>query len=250
MTEQEYLQNILEREKIPDYLLNMIRSDREEIESLLRLYFWAKIENFYYSWSIARGTAIKSKYDTDLCVYFWNTSFSTLKEMYTQTKQVLWRKYVTKEQRVSIWLTTKNIDVVPWRKIDSSWTINLYDSQNDTWKQTNIVLHKNYISEKWDKDLIKLIKLWKFQHEIDVKSFALEILTINALKDKQITGLGNKLRHVWKYIRDVDIFSLQIIDPANRNNNIMDSVDYLSKQKLQNKAKEALIEPYWSGIIK
>lgn len=249
MTEQEYLEKILNKQKIPDYIIDGIRNYREEIEKYLRLNYWIKIENFYYSWSIARWTAIYDKYDIDLCVYFGNNSFNTLEEMFKDIKNVLWKKYLIKEQRVSIWISTMNIDVVPWRKINDSWTINLWDSKDKTWKQTNIVLHKKYISENWDKQIIKLLKVWKLRQNIDIKSFALEILSIQSLKSFSWTWLWNKMRHIWNYIKNKDIYSMQIIDPANSNNNIMDSIDDIDKQKLQNKATEALNKQYWEEIL-
>lgn len=249
MTEQQYLENLLAREKIPDYVLEQIRATRAEIESYLRSYFWSKIENFYYSWSIARWTAVFKRYDTDLCVYFWNSSFDTLQEMYSSMKYALNKKYVVKEQRVSIGLPTMNIDVVPWRKINNDGVINLWDNQSKTWTQTNIVKHKNIISQDWDKDIIRLLKLWKIEHDIDIKSFALELLSISALKNCTSTWLWDRLRHVWRYISDKDIYSIQIIDPSNSSNNIMNSVEDLVKEKLKNQALLALTRPYWWEII-
>lgn len=249
MTEQQYLENILEKQKVSEFQMSLIRQKRDEIESYLRLEFWNKVENFYYSWSIARWTAISEKFDVDLCVYFSYDSFETLQNMYDSVKNILNKKYVIKEQRVSIWLPSMNIDVVPWRKINSEWVINLWDNKNKTRKQTNIVLHKKYISDNWDKDVIKLLKLWKIRHNIDIKSFALEILSIRALASFSGTWLWNKLRHIWNHINNTDIYSMQIIDPANANNNIMDSVDDFSKSYLKERAKTALNTQYWENII-
>jgi hypothetical protein len=77
----------------------------------------------------------------------------------------------------------------------------------------------------------------------------LEILSIRVLENKNVIGLANKLRAIWGHIRDTDISSMNLIDPANQNNNLMDSIDEFEKFKFQTKAKEALLAKYWNDII-
>jgi hypothetical protein len=249
MTENEYLSRLLDNQKLSEYNLQWVRSVREQTENFLRNIYGSHISNFYYSGSIWKWTAINEDFDIDLCVYFREDSFNTLSDMFNSVYNALGSGHVVRKQRVSIGLVSMNVDVVPWRKLNEDGDINLYDSKAGTFRKTNIPLHKSYISEYGDREVIKLLKLWKIRQKIDMKSFAMEILSIRALNWSSPSGLANKLRTVWKYIENTNLDSLILTDPANSNNNLMDSIDNEQKRLLKNKSSEALKLPYWENII-
>lgn len=252
MTEQQYLEAILIKYKISDYTMQTVKASAEEIAWYIRTLWWIYIKGIYYSWSMSRWTAVSINFDTDICIEFENNAFQDLSTMYKRTYDKLRNKYINvKQQRVSVWIPQKNIDVVPSRLIKDSNNVNLRDSKAQTWKQTNIHIHAEYIKKYWDINIIKLLKVWKNLHNVDIKSFWLEILSINALKDYSWTELlWPKLRYVRNYIKDNDLYSMRLIDPANANNDIMDSIEYAEKWKLKQLAKSSLNEKFWKNIIR
>jgi len=252
MTEQQYLGAILEKYKISDFVMQNVKRNAEEIANYLRGLWWHYIKWVYYSWSMARQTAVSINFDTDICVEFENNAFTELNTMYNWTYDKLRNKYLNvKQQRVSIWIPEKNIDVVPTRLIKWSNNVNLRDTKNSTRKQTNIHIHIDYIKKFWDLDVIKLLKIWKNIHNIDIKSFWLEILTIRALNSYDgVNLLWPKLRHIWTYIKNNDIVSMRLVDPSNQNNDIMESIEYGEKIKLKNMAIKSLSEQFWKDIIR
>jgi hypothetical protein len=251
MTEQQYLEAVLQKYQISDFAMTNAQKNAEEVAWYIKSLWWDYIQGIYYSWSMARWTAVSINFDTDICIEFKNTAFNDLATMYKRTYEKLRNKYLNvKQQRVSVWIPEKNIDVVPTRLVQWSNNVNLRDTKSNTWKQTNIHVHSDYIKTSWDIKIIKLLKIWKILHQVDIKSFWLEILTVRALNSYTwVNELWPKLRCVWNFIKDSDLNSLRLIDPSNQNNDIMDSIEYNEKVKLKKLAIASLSEQYWKNII-
>jgi hypothetical protein len=171
--------------------------------------------------------------------------------MYNDIYRVLSEKYQTNRQKVSIGLLygNDNIDVVPARKIDNySTDANLFIYTTNGQIKTNIPKHKEYVSQAKCRPTIKLMKIWKFRHSIHFKSFALEILSIRALKNFDSNILGDQVLHILKYIRD-NILNIKLVDPANSNNIVSDLIDMNDKINIKNNAVSSISQRYWEDII-
>src|SRR5262249_37898312 len=83
------------------------------------------------------------------------------------------------------------------------------------------------------------LKLWKTRRAIDVKTFALELLTTGILEDKASLTLPNQLKRVWMKFRD-NMDSLSIADPANSNNDLSEMLSDRGRRELQSHARETL----------
>lgn len=251
MTQQQYLEQILAKYNLGNSEVEPIKKKRAIIEEYLRSNYGAKIATFYYSGSYAKGTAINLKYDLDLCIYFQNNAFSSLADMYNDVYKILSKKYPVKKQKVSIGITYGNdsIDIVPARKIDNNTNdANLFISTTDGQIKTNIPKHKDYISEAKCRPTIKLMKIWKVQHSIHFKSFALELLTIRALESCASNDLGDQVLHVLKFII-ANVENVKLVDPANTNNIVSDLVDFSDKINMKNNAAASLTKTNWGDII-
>jgi len=161
------------------------------------------------------------------------------------------------KQRVSIGLIFQidgdqiDMDIVPGREInkDEYTTTNdlkLYVRAKDglpaTSTKTNIKKHIDFISGKnAERDIIRLLKIWKRSNNRDYKSFLIELLTIKAFDEKSDipTGLWEKLKFVLEYITD-NIETLQLRDPANSNNIVSDTMDAFQKQSLSSDTRNIL----------
>lgn len=251
MTAQQYLEQILAKYNLKDEDVEPLKKKRAVIEDYVRKKYGSKVATFYYSGSYAKGTAINLKYDLDLCIYFWNSAFPSLSEMYNDVYKILSEKYPVNKQKVSIGLTYDgdNIDIVPARKIDDKTDdANLYISTNGSQIKTNIPKHKDYISQAKCRPTIKLMKIWKFRHSLHFKSFALELLTIKALESCKGEGLDDQVLHVLRFIRD-NVENVKLVDPANSNNIVSDLVDQSDKVSMKNNANASLSEKTWERTI-
>jgi hypothetical protein len=261
LTAQQYLEGILSKYNLKDKDIKMIKDHRSIVEHSLKQAYTNKIDTFYYSGSYGKGTAVNLKYDLDLCIYFKNDAFSTLHEMYLDVykclnymsedfEYILGEGYVVTKQNVSIGLRGYlDADIVPARIInEKSKDANLYVSENGEHIKTNIPLHIEYVNKSKCRPIIKLMKVWKYQHKIHYKSFALELLTIRALKDYNNPDYGKQVWHVLEYIRD-HVESIKLVDPANSNNIVSNLIIQSDKINMKNQAKSSLQKQYWKDII-
>lgn len=202
----EYLESLLEEEKIDDEDKEEIKKKRDEVETAIREGFGDKVKTVKYSSSIANHTAINSSKDLDLAIHFNKESFDTLKEIYDAVFDFLDDNYNVRKQKVSIGLTDFDVDVVPGRRIgeedDRNNDVFLYRSDDDSRIKTNIEKHKSHITESGCLNVIKLMKIWKNKWNVKFKSFAMELLVIQALEDSTTTGLKDRTKEVLEYIVD------------------------------------------------
>jgi len=241
MTSREYLLDwIRRREKLPPEEVEEIRAKRLEVEDLVRNHFESKVASFVYSGSIAKGTAIKSSADLDLAVYFHHDEFETLREMYNAVESLLSAHYKVRPQRVSIGLPDLHVDVVPGRKISNEGNlVNLYRTDTGTSIQTSIQIHKEFVSQSSARDEIRLTKIWRTRWALNFKSFAIELLVIKALEGQQATSLPERMGEVLTFISQ-NVESIRLIDPANSNNDVAETVNQQDKVLMRQTAELSL----------
>lgn len=249
---------------------------KNEVKKALEEKYGTNVYSPFNSGSYAKNTAINTKFDFDLVSPFKRNAFGsngTLKEMYEDVYDFLYEKYKNdaevRKQKVSIGLVfyadndgdVINIDVVPGRELnqgqyDDDKNLNLYvyykfgniEAGSERIK-TNIHAQIDNIKDRADKEkdsirkIIRLLKVWKKNKgNYPTKSFFLELITIKAFDNNEISGnLWDKLKSVLEYIRDNvtnDGFSLK--DPGNSSNDLADTLTSYEKQQLSNDMKNML----------
>ncbi len=248
MTNHEYLKSLLDSEKI-DHTVEETKTTRKEIKDFLVTHYTNTNKNpdYVYSGSIAKNTAIKSKYDIDIGLLFENNDFDSLEDMFKDVLKILNNNYGTantREQNVSIrvQLNGHDIDIVPCKKIDNDKNdVYLYINRDENNRiKSNIHNHVETIKNMGELEIVKLLKIWKIQKKIKFKSFSLELLTKKAFENTSISGLDKKFEYMMEYIRDY-IDNIKLIDPSNSNNNVSDSITQSQKDSIKKYAKRALI---------
>lgn len=243
MTVTEYLESLLDDEKVSEEDKGEIRNKRDEVEKAIREEFGNKVKTIKYSGSIAKHTAINSSKDLDLAVHFKKDSFDTLQKMYDSVFDFLNDLYYVRKQKVSIGLIDYDVDVVPGRRIDeeddSNNDVFLYQSDDGGRIKTNIEKHKDHITESGCREAIKLMKIWRNKWNVKFKSFALELLVIQALADSAATGLKDRTKEILEYIVE-NIEEINLIDPANSNNNVADIIEDYRKTFMKTTASTCL----------
>lgn len=264
----KHLQCVLDSHKmskVQDLMDKYIKKRDEVKEALDKKYADEKATSPINSGSYAKHTAINKKFDIDTCIPFKRGSFDTLEAMADDLYDYFNDDYEDDElmkpprkQRVSVGLTFEidgdiiEMDVVPGREIimdeyaktnDLNLHVRAKDGNPATETKTNIKKHVDHISGKnSERDIIRLLKVWKHSNNKDIKSFLVELLTIKAFDDNASsipTGLWEKLEMTMEFIRD-NIETIQLKDPANSNNIVSDTIDANKKKSISDDMKNML----------
>jgi hypothetical protein len=198
------------------------------------------------SGSVKKGTAI-ARSDIDVVVKF-NKNAGTIEDIRNLTEDYLTNKYCDKRltkvrnQNHSIGLffklygEIKRIDVVPMREIENgkgdSFLYSSFDARiikTNSTKQNKVL---NFTAK--EKRIIMLLKSWKIENQIDMPSVFIEHIVKRAFNERHVPRrLDNALLIVIEYLAN-KITKIRIVDPANTNNIISDSLSGNEKETIQN----------------
>lgn len=249
MTISQFFEKLLESQSLLEEQLKTLSGHREEVEGYLREKFGQE-PTIRYAGSKAKGTMITESYDLDIVCYFPHDKDTTIKEIYDSVQKILSSKYVIEPKSSAVRIkgidknieTDYHIDVVPGKFIDGDdGDVFLHVVYGEKERiQTNIDTHIAYVKDSGCQDVIKLMKLWKERNGIPFKTFVLEIVVVETLK-----GSNNKdnfpesLRKIFTFLRD-EIESVRLLDPANSNNIVSESISGGDKDAVASKAAEVL----------
>lgn len=278
MDKSLHLDSVIKTHQITkeEQLLTKHKERNGEVKEALEKKYQSNIYSPFNSGSYAKNTAMNTKFDFDMVCPFKRNAFGsngTLKEMYEDVFNFLYEEYkdvaTVRKQKVSIGIEffadadgdIVKIDVVPGRELNQDQykedeNLNLYvyykygnfDEGSERIK-TNVQAQIKNIKDRAtaEKDsirkIIRLLKVWKnTKYNYPTKSFFLELITIKAFDNKEITGnLWSKLEAVMEYIRDEvtkDNFTLK--DPGNSANDLIDTLTTSERNTLSIDMKNML----------
>lgn len=278
MDKSLHLDSVIKTHQITkeEQLLTKHKERNVEVKEALEKKYESNIYSPFNSGSYAKNTAMNTKFDFDMVCPFKRNAFGsngTLKEMYEDVFNFLYEEYkdvaTVRKQKVSIGIEffsdadgdIVKIDVVPGRELNQDQykedeNLNLYvyykygnfDEGSERIK-TNVQAQIKNIKDRAtaEKDsirkIIRLLKVWKnTKYNYPTKSFFLELITIKAFDNKEITGnLWSKLEVVMEYIRDEvtkDNFTLK--DPGNSSNDLIDTLTTSDRNTLSTDMKNML----------
>lgn len=251
MNDQEYLRKVLEEQELEDGSpeIRELEEIRNEIERLLRRDFGPG-PALHEGGSKAKGMMNREAYDLDLPFYFPRDDDSggrTIEEIYDNVEDVLQQEYRTTRKGVAIRLldcaegADQHTDVIPGRYVyGSGGDAFLFPSSTDKARlQSNLGTHVDQVRGSGVIDAIRLQKLWRTRRGLGVKTFPLELLAIDLLKDRKTNSLPEQMTYVWSAFRD-DMDNLSIEDPANSNNDLSEMLNYRVRSDLQAAARATL----------
>jgi tRNA nucleotidyltransferase (CCA-adding enzyme) len=215
MKVREYLEAVLRDQTLASNSeeLTKLQDERQKVEALLRSEFEDSPPEIRYGGSMAKKTMIKAAYDLDLTCYFSHDESGageTLKEIYDNVKAALESAYFTEPKtsairlRASVDRTDFHIDVVPGRFVeDREGDVFIYQSATEKDRlKTNLDVHIKHIRDSGVTDTVRLIKLWRERNRLLVKTFVLELLVVDLLRNKRTISLEDQLKHVWIEFRN------------------------------------------------
>ena len=230
----KYLNDVLESQTLTDdgEEMKALRKRRDEVEKLLRESFKDTNPVIRYAGSFSKKTMIKESYDLDIACYFPRNdddAGSALKDIYRNVRDALKKKYTVDPKNSALRLkgldadvhgTDFHIDVVPGRFTDDDQKdVYLHRENDDKLRlKTNPQIHEDHVRDSGVRDAIRLVKYWRERNGIEIKTFVLEIIVIETLKDKKDRKLQTQLQHIWTEFRD-NSASLSAKDPANPEGN-------------------------------
>lgn len=195
--------------------------------------------------SLKKGTAIHSS-DVDIQVKF-NRDTESIKNIRSEVESYLNKEFYdrnlieVRSQNHSVGLiydikgTKKRIDIVPMREVENGkGDAYIYSTKNNSIKKTNAKkqLGKLKLTEK-QKQIIRLLKGWKIDNNLKFPSIFIEHVVNRAFKENYIPRTIDKaLLFVIEYISN-NITHIKIIDPANTNNIISETLSYSDKVYLR-----------------
>lgn len=203
------------------------------------------------SGSIAKGTAITGSSDVDLLVSLKSTTTTSLKDIYESLyNHLLQAGYSPKRQNVSLGITLNGwkVDVVPAKKQGQlTFDHSLWSHKLSTWRQTNTHKHVQLVSNSGRVAEIKLTKIWRKLHNLELPSFLLEMSVINALKGHNALSPSANFPKILAYLRDT-LPTARIIDPSRSTNIVSDDLTPQEKNHLAIAANNAL-NARWEQVV-
>ena len=258
----KHLDCVLKSHKISNEedLLTKHRDKRKGVREFLLGQYGSKMYSPFDSGSYAKNTAVNTKFDFDLIAPFKRDTHSTLKDMFEEVYDLLYKEYkgeaTVRKQKVSIGIEfftdedgdSVKIDVVPGRELNQDQytedsKLNLHVSQNygilsegSERLRTNVKAQIENIRGSADKvdirKVTRLIKVWKINNYKNIKSFLIELITIKAFDKKSISGnTWEVLKECLEFMRD-EIETINLPDPGNSGNNVSDTLTDSEKSSL------------------
>lgn len=198
-----------------------------------------------FNGSIQRGTSIASS-DIDINLRFTKEA-GTVSKIRSIVEEYLTNEFSdsslvdvrSQEHSIGLFFSIQReqcrIDVVPMREIENGkGDTFIFSTKRETIKKTNAIRQNKVLrfTEK-QKHIIKLLKGWKIENNVHIPSVFLEHLVVRAYEDVYVPrGLKNALFTIIEYIGN-EIPTIRIVDPANTNNIISESLTYQNKEQIQ-----------------
>ena len=262
-TVDEYLNSLLDKrsnnnfytqneEQAYSYMYNLINKWKQSFNTMNP---WYNISiEMQKSGSKAKGDAIKGKSDIDIFVSITDRNNNYTVKQYYEDLYLFLKPYfynnTIRKQNVSIGVTYAgcNIDITPGKLVNHQnyvYGSNYYDHyiysrKNDHNTLTNIQKHIDMVKNSGLSKEMMILKIWKNCHNLELPSIAIEIITCEVLKNNHRSySLYNNVKKVLESLRDT-ITTRRIIDPANSNNNIADTMTAQEKEQIRRTAIQSL----------
>lgn len=270
MNNAEYLREVLETHRMSkiEGIVVKHRERRDEISQAIREKYGTQSYDPFQSGSFAKHTATNIKFDMDIVVPFKKSAFDTLQEMFDSVYDFLVEVYsgtgaTIRKQKVSIGVSFPleqgedkpvEVDVVPGRELSigdypKSRDLNLcfnedhWGFKKGSYQKTNIQKQVEYIKGKdREREVIRLLKICKKQHNKDYKSFVIELAVIRALDGYNGSmDLWQRLRFVLEYLsKHITESSFHLYDPGNSGNDVIGTMDPYKRNLLMSDMENML----------
>ena len=251
MDNEEFLRTVLNDLEPPQSQVDSLLRLRDRVRSCIFEHIGGK-KSMFMAGSFKKDTMIRQHYDLDMFL-IWTHGFMPLKDLFYEVEHALnykWKRI--KKKRVGWRIPYENefhVDVIPTIQdsFESDYSL-LYNCYKKKKLKTSMHIHTEEIEKYNRRDVIKLLKLWKYRQNVPIKTFILEVLTHLACYNVTRRSLSVQLEKVFEYISN-NIVDNYFYDPANKDNIISDDLTLYEKHEIRDKAYKALKRKYWGQIF-
>ncbi len=245
MGDKEFLRTVLNGLEPPQSQVDSLVRLRDNVRSCIFDNVGGK-KSMFMAGSFKKKTMIKRHYDLDM-FNIWDPGFvplNNIKDLFYMVKDALNTKWSRIwKKRVGWRIPYENefhVDVIPSIEDENDPKFSyLYNCYENTTLRTSMQVHMEHIERYNRRDLIKLLKLWKYRQDVPLKTFLLEIMIHLACYDLTSESLSDQLKTVLEYITK-NIVNKQFYDPANQDNIISTDLTVQERYEIRNKANKAL----------
>jgi hypothetical protein len=225
---RQYLREILLREAVENSIHAPARRVLADLAPVLSCWAGNHLVKLHPSGSFAKGTANRSSTDIDIFISLHEDTPGTLREIYFSLDRALRDAgYIPRRQNVSLHVRIGafSVDLVPAKRQNQfNLDHSLYLRRRDTWIKTNVAEQIEWVHSTGRCHEMRLMKLWRDQHNLDWPSFYVELVTARALEGPMLPdNLSTNLRRALAFTRD-RIEHARFTDPGNPANIVSDSL--------------------------
>ena len=216
------------------------------LQRLLRSWAAPHLESITLSGSHAKATALRDS-DVDLFLSLSPSTPGPLAAIHTSLAAHL-RDYSPQTRNVSVRIAFEGatIDLVPGRRREGSTNHTLWQIRHNTWLQTDIAAQIRHVRSSGLLNEILALKIWCRRHSLRFPSFALELAVIHALTPA--VSLSQSFLSLLRFLA-TDFPTTRLLDPANSNNLVSDSLTNDQKHRISAAAILSLNAPSWPEIL-
>jgi len=250
MNDEEFLREVL----------NDLEPKQSQVESLLRLRDSIRScindkiggkPSMFMAGSFKKNTMIKQHYDLDMFL-IWSSDFIPLEDLFYKIEQALHSRWKRIEKKRVGWrIPYENefhVDVIPSiQDVNNSDYSYLYNCYKKKKIRTSMTKHIDEIEKYNRRDVIKLLKLWKYRRNVPIKTFLLEVMIHLACYNLTRNALSVQLEKALKYISNN--INREFYDPANRENIITEYLIPQEREKIRKEALKAINREYWGKLF-
>jgi hypothetical protein len=248
----DYLRAILQREAVDTGVDAALRQLEGEVQALCESWAGRYLLEVYPSGAFEKGTANQSGTSIDFVVSLAPQTPFLTKQIYESLFQHFERNGFEPERRavsIGIRLDGANIDILPGKRESLGNDVHeIYSTRRMTQIKTNLNHHVLDVIESGRREEIRILKLWRDQHELDFPSFYLELSTIAGLRRRPLGELADNVWAALGYFEQLFV-GRAILDPANANNVVSGEMAMGEKMTIASAATATRGTRSWTGIV-
>lgn len=248
----DYLRAILQREAVETGVSAPLRQLESEVQALCESWAGRYLLEVYPSGAFEKGTANRSGISIDFVVSLAPQTPFLTKQIYESLFQHLERNGFEPERRsvsIGIRVDGASIDILPGKRESLGNDVHeIYSTRRMTQIKTNLNHHVLDVIESGRREEIRVLKLWRDQHDLDFPSFYLELSTIAALRRRPLGELADNVWATLGYFEQLFV-GRAILDPANANNVVSGEMAMGEKMAIASAATATRGTRSWTGIV-
>jgi hypothetical protein len=225
---------------------------KPELESKVAAWAGSYLRGFTISGSNAKGTTVSGLTDVDYFISLSATTPGTLKDNFLSLHAYAEAQgWSPRAQNVSIGIDYAGykVDLVPGR-VQTGYVNyhSLYRRKTDSWTQTNVAEHIRLVRESGRTEEIRGAKIWRSLHGLEFPSFYLELATLEAVRHRRLGAIADNIWALLEFLAG-EFPRVRLVDPANTNNVVSDSLTAAQKDQIAAQARRSLSATDWSQVL-